>query len=156
MAAKPKASTPKEYLDALPEDRRKALRKIRATINKALPKGFKEGIQYGMIGWFVPHSRYPDGYHCDAKQPLPFASLASQKNHIGIYLMSVYGDPKLNKWFQKAWKDSGHKLDMGKSCVRVKSIDDVPLDVLAECISRVSVDEYIERYEKSIPASKRR
>ena len=105
MAARP--TTVKAYLDALPPDRRKALQAVRRAVNAGLGKGFKEGVQYGMIGWFVPHSVYPDGYHCDPRQPLPFASLASQKNHMAIYLMCIYGDEKERRWFEAAWKKTG-------------------------------------------------
>ena len=154
MAAKP--TTIKEYLDSLPEDRRKAIRKVRAAVNKGLPKGYKEGMQYGMIGWFVPHSRYPDGYHCDPKQPLPFASLASQKNHMAIYLMCIYGDEKHRKWFESEWKKTGLKLDMGKSCVRFRKIEDLPLDVITEAVARVPVERYVAEYEKMIPKSAKR
>ena len=145
--------TAKQYIDSLPPDRRKAVSKIRAAINKGLPKGFKEGIQYGFLGWFVPHSRYPEGYHCNPKEPLPYAGLASQKNHIGIYLFCIYMNPKDGAWFQREWKKSGKKLDMGKSCVRVKSAEDVPLDVLTQAVGRVTVDDFIAHYEKHLPAS---
>ena len=148
MAAKP--TTVKQYLDALPEDRRAAIGKVRAAINKGLPKGYKEGIQYGMPGWFVPHSVFPAGYHCDPKQPLPFAGLASQKNYMSLYLMCVYGDEKHRKWFEGAWKKTGKKLDMGKSCVRFKNVDDVPLDVITEAVKRVPVAAYIAHYEANL------
>ena len=154
MPAKP--TTVKEYVDGLPEDRRKAIRKVRATINKNLPKGYKEGIQYGMIGWFVPHRLYPDGYHCDPSQPLPFAGLASQKNHISIYLMCIYGDEKQRRWFEKEWKKTGKKLNMGKSCIRFKDPQDIPLDLIGEAVARVPVDEFVAFYEANVPASARR
>jgi len=147
------ATTVKEYIDSLPEDRRKAVRKVRAAVNKGLPKGYKEGIQYGMIGWFVPHSVFPAGYHCDPKQPVPFAGLASQKNYMSLYLMCIYGDPKHKKWFESEWKKRGHKLDMGKSCVRFKSADDVPLDVVTEAVSKVPVDAFLAEYRKLVPAA---
>jgi len=153
MPAKP--TTVKAYLDALPEDRRKAIRTVRAAVNRALPKGYKEGIQYGMIGWFVPHGLYPDGYHCDPDQPLPFASLASQKNHMALYLMCIYGDAKHRAWFETAWKKTGKKLDMGKSCVRFKKVEDLALDVIEEAIARVPVDEYVAHYEAAKPKSAR-
>jgi len=146
----------KEYLDSLPEDRRKALAKVRAAVNKGLPKGYKEGIQYGMIGWAVPHKLYPAGYHCDPKQPLPFASLASQKNHMALYLMCIYGDEKHRKWFEAAWKKSGKKLDMGKGCVRFRKLEDVPLEVVTEAVSRVPVEEFVAFYEASLPKSARK
>jgi hypothetical protein len=141
------AKTIDEYLAALPDERREALSVVRQTIVDALADGFAEGMQYGMIGYFVPHSLYPAGYHTDPKQPLPFAALASQKRHMSIYLMGVYGDADLEKWFRQAWLASGKKLDMGKSCVRFKKVEDVALDVLAEAIARLSVQDYIERYE---------
>lgn len=154
MAKKP--TTVAEYLKGLPEDRRKALETVRRAIRKNLPKGYAEGIQYGMIGYFVPHSVYPDGYHCDPSQPLPFASIASQKNHMSIYLMCIYGDEKQKAWFEKAWKATGKKLDMGKACVRFKKIEDVPLEVLGEAIARVPVRKYIDHYESVVkPAGKR-
>lgn len=154
MAAKP--ATVKEYLDSLPEDRRKALSKVRAAVNKGLPKGYQEGIQYGMIGWFVPHTLFPAGYHCDPKQPVPFAGLASQKNHMSLYLMCIYGDEGHRKWFERAWKDAGKKLDMGKGCVRFKRVEDVPLDVVTEAVSRVPVKDFLAHYEAMVPKSAKR
>ena len=145
-----KAQTVKAYLDELPPDRRAAISAIRAAIRKDLPKGYAEGMQYGMIGYYVPHSVYPPGYHCDPRQPLPFASLASQKNHMALYLMCTYADPEHAGWFQKAWKAAGKKLDMGKSCVRFKKLDDVPLDVVGEAVRRVPVAEYVALYESTI------
>jgi hypothetical protein len=150
-------TTPKQYLDSLPDDRRKAISKVRAAVNKGLPKGFKEGIQYGMLGWFVPHSKYPDGYHCDPKQPVPFAGLASQKNYMSLYLMCIYGSAKEKAWFEKEWAKSGKKkLNMGKSCVRFKDVDDVPLDLITKAVSRISLDKFLAAYEKLIPANKRK
>ena len=154
MAAKP--STVKAYLDSLPEERRKALAKVRAAVNKGLPKGYKEGIQYGMIGWFVPHRLYPDGYHCDPKQPVPFAGLASQKNYMSLYLMCIYGDENHRARFEREWTKGGRKLDMGKGCVRFRSVDDVPLDVVTEAVARVPVDAFLAHYEAAIPKSKRK
>ena len=159
MAAKSSSAKPttvKQYIDGLPEDRRKAIRAVRAAVNRALPKGYKEGVQYGMIGWFVPHSIFPAGYHCDPKQPVPFAGLASQKGYMSLYLMCVYGDAKHRAWFEKAWKKSGKKLSMGKSCVRFKHVDDLALDVIEEAIARVPVKDFIAHYEAAIPKSKRR
>ncbi len=151
-----KASTVKEYLDELPDDRRKAISTVRAVIRKNLGKGYKEGMQYGMIGYFVPHSVYPDGYHCDPKQPLPFASLASQKNHMAIYLMCIYSSREHETWFRKAWAETGKKLDMGKSCVRFKKIENVALDVIGEAIARVPVADYIATYESIIKKGSKR
>ena len=153
MPAKP--TTVKAYLDALPEDRRKAIRAVRAAVNRALPKGYKEGIQYGMIGWFVPHSRYPDGYHCSPDQPLPFAGLDSQKQYMSLYLMCIYGDAKQRRWLETEWKKTGKKLDMGKSCIRFKHVDDLPLDLIGEALARVPVDDFIAQYEAAKPARAR-
>ena len=145
-----KAKTVDQYLAELPDDRREALQAVRKVIRKNLSKGYEEGMQYGMIGYYVPHSVYPPGYHCDPKQPLPFASIASQKNHMAIYLMCIYGDAEQEAWFRQAWAKTGKKLDMGKSCVRFKRIDDVPLDVIGEAIKRVPAKKFIEHYESVI------
>ena len=156
-----KAKTVDQYLAELPDDRREALQAVRAVVLKNLPKGYEEGMQYGMIGYFVPHSVYPPGYHCDPKQPLPFAGLASQKNHMSIHLMCIYGDEEQQAWFREAWAASGKKLDMGKSCVRFKKLDDVPLKVIGEAIRRVPAKKFIDHYESVIksagkPATKRK
>lgn len=145
MPAKPTTVT--QYLAALPADRRAAIAAVRKVILKNLPKGYKEGIQYGMIGYFVPHSVYPAGYHCDPKQPLPFAHLASQKNHMAVYLMCVYMNVEQKEWFCEAWTKTGKKLDMGKSCVRFKKIEDVPLEVIGQAVKRVPVKKFVESYE---------
>ena len=145
-----KATTVEQYLAELSDDRREALTAVRATSLKNLPKGYDEGMQYGMIGYFVPHSVYPPGYHCDPKQPVPFAGLASQKNHMAIYLMCIYSDSDHEAWFRDAWTRTGRKLDMGKSCVRFRKIDDVPLKVIGQAIRRVSVKKFIEHYEAVI------
>ncbi len=145
-----KAATVGEYLAELPDDRRKAIEAVRATILANLPEGYAEGMQYGMIGYFVPHSAYPKGYHCDPRQPLPYASLASQKNHMALYLMAIYGDPDEAAWFREAWTAAGNRLDMGKACVRFRRIEDVPLDVVAQAIARVPAAEFIARYERAV------
>jgi hypothetical protein len=151
-----KAATVKEYLDALPEDRRKALQAVRKVIKANLDKGYKEGMQYGMIGYFVPHSLYPDGYHCDPSEPLPFAGIASQKNHMAIYLMCLYSDANLQEWFKKEWAKTGKKLDMGKSCVRFKKIEDVPLEIIGEVIKRVPVKKFVDHYESVLKTTVKR
>ncbi len=151
-----KAATVDAYLESLPADRREAIGAVRRVIRKNLPKGYAEGMQYGMIGYFVPHSVYPDGYHCDPRQPLPFAGIGNQKNHMGLYLMCVYGDEELRGWFVRAWEASGKKLDMGKACVRFKRIEDVALDVVGEAIARVPVKDYLASYTSKIPASAKR
>lgn len=158
---KPPASAPRstvaQYLALLPPDRRDAIEAVRSAINARLPRGYEEGIQYGMIGWYVPHSVYPPGYHCDPKQPLPFAAVASQKNHLSIYLMCIYGDAKHKDWFEKEWKKTGLKLDIGKACIRFKKIEDVPLGLLGEAVARVPVAEFIKVYESAFkPAARKR
>ena len=148
-----KATTVEQYLSELPEDRRKALEAVRQVILKNLDKDYEEGIQYGMIGYYVPHRVYPAGYHCDPKQPLPFAGLASQKKYMSLYLMCIYGDSDHSKWFQEAWAKTGKKLDMGKSCVRFKKLDDLPLDVIGEAIKRVPAKTYIEHCVSAIKST---
>ena len=141
------AKTVSEYLKQLPPSRKKAIGTIRKTVRANLGKGFKEGMQYGMIGYFVPHSTYPAGYHCDPEQPLPFLSVASQKNHMAVYLFGLYQDPKGLERFVTDWKATGKRLDMGKSCVRFKKIEEVPLEVLGRAIAGIDAKDYIARYE---------
>lgn len=138
------------YLATLPEDRRWAIEHLRRTILDNLGDGFQEGMQYGMIGYYVPHEIFPQGYHCDPSQPLPFASLGSQKNHMALYLHGLYGDAKRSAAFAKAWKATGKKLDMGKCCVRFKSLNDVPLEVVGDVIAKVSVANYVKQYEATL------
>jgi len=149
-----KAATVQEYLEQLPEDRRAAISKVRAVVRKNLPKGFAEQMQYGMIGYVVPHKLYPAGYHCDPKQPLPFAGLASQKNYMSLYVMTAYGDAKTEAWLKEQFKARGKKLDMGKCCIRFKKLDDLPLETIGELIGRVPVAEYIARCESGLRAAK--
>lgn len=144
------AKSVEQYLAELPEDRRQALTAIRNAILRNLDKNYQEGMQYGMIAYYVPHRVYPAGYHCDPKQPLPYVCLASHKNHISLYLMSVYSDPAELSWFQQAWKAAGKKLDMGKSCVRFKKLEDAPLDVIGEAIKRMPADRHIAVYESAL------
>jgi hypothetical protein len=138
------ATTPDEYIASLPDDRREAIAEIRRVIRENLPDGYAEGMAYGMIGWFVPLETYPDTYN---GQPLGLAALASQKNHIALYLNNVYGDPKLEGWFRERWTETGKKLDMGKSCVRFRTLDDVPLDVIGETIARTDLASFLAQYE---------
>lgn len=145
-----------EYLAALPADRRAALDAVRSVIRANLRGGYEEGMQYGMIGYYVPHSIYPAGYHCDPKQPLPFAGLASQKNHMSLYLGCVYGNPEHAEWFRTAWKATGKKLDMGKACIRFKQLADLPLDVIGAAVARVPVEKYLASYEANLPESVKR
>src|SRR5215470_1859092 len=144
---KSEATTVAAYLAELPEDRRTVIEAVRKVILENLDEGYEEGIQYGMIGYYVPHRVYPAGYHCDPKQPLPFAALASQKNYMSVYLMCVYGESEHAKWFQQAWAKTGKKLDMGKSCVRFKKVDDLALDVIGEAIKRIPAKKYIENID---------
>ena len=149
-----KAATVDKYLAELPPDRREAIGALRAVILKNLPKGYEEGMQWGMPAWFVPFSAYPDGYHCQPDQPLPFAAIASQKQHMAFYGIGLYMDPQQAEWFVKAWKKTGKKLNMGKSCVRFKKIEDVPLEVVAEAVRRIPMKDYIAGYEASLAESK--
>jgi len=151
-----KARTVEQYLKELPADRRAVVAAVRDVILANLDEAYDEGMQYGMIGYFVPHSVYPAGYHCDPRQPLPFLCLASQKNYLSLYLMSLYADGADNEWFQNAWANSGKKLDMGKSCLRFKKLDDLALDVLAEAIRRVPAKKHIAQYEAVLAESTRR
>jgi hypothetical protein len=151
-----KATTVREYLAQLPADRRETIEAVRKVILANLDKDYEEGIQYGMIGYYVPHRMYPAGYHCDPKQPLPFAALASQKNYMSLYLMCVYGGGDLLKWFETSWAKTGKKLDMGKSCVRFKKLEDLALDVIGETIRRVPAKKYIERCESATKSAKTR
>ncbi|HOZ78094.1 MAG TPA: DUF1801 domain-containing protein [Ferruginibacter sp.] len=146
-----KATTVDEYMEQLPDERKAAMKKLRAIIKKHLPKGFQECMGYGMMGYVVPHSKYPAGYHCNPKDPLPFLALASQKNFIALYHMGIYSDPKLLKWFQEAHaKASTKKLDMGKSCIRYKKPDDIPFELIGELVSKMTPDEWIAMYEKML------
>lgn len=146
-----KATTPDQYIAELPEDRKEIMQKLRETVKKNLPKGFEETMQYGMLGYVVPHSIYPDGYHCNPKDALPFMALASQKNHVGFYHMGIYSDPDLMKWFTEEYpKHASNKLDMGKSCIRFKNPKNIPFELLGELTTKVSVDEWIAKYESVI------
>lgn len=150
----PSPATVEQYLASLPADRRDAIARVRDVVNANLPAGYAEGMQYGMIGWYVPLARYPHTYN---GQPLGVAALASQKNHMALYLTSVYGDPALERWFRDAFARTGKKLDMGKSCVRFKRLDALPLDVIGETIAKVPVEAFLARYEavKGAPGDKR-
>lgn len=143
-------STPDEIIDNCPEERKAALRQLRQTILDNIPKGFEECISYGMIGYSVPHSIYPDGYHCDPKIALPFVSFASQKNFIAFYHMGMYADPTLLDWFTNEYKKRvPSKLDMGKSCVRFKKVEQIPFELIGELMGKISVAEWIATYEKN-------
>jgi hypothetical protein len=150
------AATVEEYLAELPEDRRAAIQAAREAILKNLDPDYEEGMQYGMIGYYVPHRVYPAGYHCDPKQPLPFACLASQKRYMSLYLMSCYSDPEELKRFEAAWEKTGKKLEMGKSCIRFKRAEDLALDVIGEAVRRVPAKVHIARYEAGLKSATRR
>lgn len=142
--ARSNASTPDEYLAELPEDRRSIVETVRSTILDHLPEGFEETLTYGMLGYVVPLDRYPDTYN---GQPLSVVTLANQKNHVAVYLMGVYADDDQRDWFIDAWSATGKKLDMGKSCVRFKKLDDVALEVLGEAVARVTPQDLIAAHE---------
>ena len=145
------ADTPEEYVEKLTEERKEVIQKIRTTVNKVLPKGFKETVGYGMIGWVVPHSIYPSGYHCVPKQPLPFMGVASQKNHIGFYHMGIYADEQLLNWFTENYpKHCKTKLDMGKSCIRFKKPENIPFELISQLVTKMTVEDWIKLYESKL------
>lgn len=145
------ATTPDEYIAKIPEERKAPLSKLRQVIKDNLPEGFEEVISYGMISYVVPHSLYPKGYHVDPKMPLPYISIASQKNFIGFYHMGVYSMPSLSEWFVSEYpKYCSTKLDMGKSCVRLKKISEIPYKLIGELVSKLTVKEWIKFYEDSL------
>ena len=143
-----KATKVSEYLTEIPEERQQAFNKLRQTILKNIPKGFEECMIYGMVGYVVPHSIYPKGYHCDPKLPLSFTAIASQKNFIALYHMGIYSNPKLLEWFTSEFaKHSKKKLDMGKSCMRFKKPEDIPFELIGELMRKMTVEEWINTYE---------
>lgn len=146
-----KATTSKQYLNELPEDRKDPINKLRQQILDNLPKGIEETMNYGMLGYVIPHAVYPDGYHCDPKLPLPFMNLASQKNFIAVYSMVLYSKKELMDWFISEYaKRCKYKLDMGKSCIRFKRMDDIPFELIGELTRKVSTEEWIQIYEAAI------
>ena len=141
-----KAKTPEDYIAELPAERQQPMSALRDTINKNLPAGFEE-VMDGMIGWVVPHSVFPDGYHCNPKDPLPFLGLASQKNYIALYHMGLYADSDLLDWFRKAWADaSSAKLDMGKCCIRMKKPENIPFGLIGELATKMTPAQWIDCY----------
>lgn len=143
-----KATSPEDYISQVPAERQSILSTLRQVIKDNLPNGFEEGIQYSMIGYYVPHSVYPDGYHCDPKTPLPFMSFASQKNSINLYHSGIYANPELHDWFVNEYpKHCKRKLDMGKSCIRFKKIDEIPFELIGELTRKMSSNEWINIYE---------
>ena len=143
------AKTPEEYISKIPEERKPAFSRLRQTILDNLPEGFEETIQYGMIGYVVPHSIYPDGYHVSPQIPLPFMSIASQKNFVALYHSGVYADESMLRWFQTEYpKYVTTKLDMGKSCIRFKNMKNIPYELIGELVTKMSCQEWIDLYEK--------
>ena len=143
-----KANSPEEYICQLPGERQEAVSKLRKTVLTNLPKGFKEQMSYGMLGFVVPHSIYPDGYHCDPKLPLPFINIASQKNFVALYHSGIYAKPELYDWFVSEYpKHVKTKLDMGKSCIRFKKIDQIPMKLIGELASKMTPKQWIDLYE---------
>ncbi len=142
--------TVEEYLESLPEDRRAALSAVREVILKNLGEGYEEGIQYGMIAYYVPHSVYPKGYHCNPKEPVPYLCLGSQKTHMVIHALCIYRGPSPHDWLEEGCKAPGKKPDMGKGCVRFKKLQDVPLEVVGELVARTPLSRYLAAYEAAI------
>lgn len=144
------SKTAEDYLKEIPSERLEAFTTLRDTILKNIPKGFEECISYGMIGYVVPHTLYPAGYHCDPKIPLPFVSIASQKNYVALHHMGIYANPELLAWFVAEYpKHCKTKLDMGKGCIRFKKPDDMPFKLIGELLKKVSVKDWISQYEKA-------
>lgn len=150
------ATTVAQYLAEMPDDRREAIEAVRATILANVDDEIEEGMQYGMIGYYVPHRVFPAGYHCDPKQPLPYIALASQKRHMAVYLMTTYMDGAEEQWLRESWASAGKKLDMGRSCIRFKRLSDLPLDVLGEAVARVSTQDHIAQYLAALAAPRAR
>jgi len=152
-----KSKTILEYISQLTEDRKEPISKLRNIINQNIDRGFSEEINYGMIGWVVPHSLYPEGYHCDPKLPLPFMSIASQKHFIAVYHMGVYANPKLLEWFISEYpKHCSTKLDMGKSCIRFKKIENIPYNLIGELVTKISANDWIMLYESNVKDARKR
>ncbi|MCK0107740.1 DUF1801 domain-containing protein [Flavobacteriaceae bacterium S0825] len=145
-----KATSPKQYLAELPEERKEPIQKLRQQILDNLPEGMEECMNYGMLGYVIPHSVYPPGYHCDPKLPLPFMNLASQKNFVAVYSMVIYAKKEVMDWFTSEYtKRCKYKLDMGKSCIRFKRLNDIPYDLIGELTSKVGAEEWIQIYEEA-------
>jgi len=145
------AKTPEEYINSLPPERKEAISKLRKIILKNLPKGFLETMGYGMLSYVVPHSIYPDGYHCKPETPLPFISVASQKNFVAVYHAGVYAHKELLDWFVNEYpKHVSRKLDMGKSCIRFKKLEEIPYELIGELASKMTTKDWIDIYERAI------
>ncbi len=152
---KSEANSPELYIQQLPDERKPVMEKLRQTILGCIPQGFEETMSYGMVGYVVPQTLYPAGYHCDPKLPLPFLAIASQKNFIALYHMGLYADKNLMQWFMAEYpKHSKAKLDMGKSCIRFKKADQIPFDLIAELVTKMSAGEWIKLYESTFKKPK--
>lgn len=150
-----KAQTVENYMNDLPEERKAPMQRLRELFKANLPEGFVEQMSYGMIGYVVPHSIYPKGYHCSPELPLPFINIASQKNFIAVYHMGIYSDENLLNWFVEEFpKHSKAKLDMGKSCIRFKKMDQIPYELLGELLTKMTVNQWIERYDAILAKGK--
>ncbi len=144
------STTPQEYIDSLPIERKVFVEKLRTIILENLPPGFQEVMGYGMLGYVVPHQIYPEGYHCNPKLPLPFINVASQKNFISLYHMGIYANPELMDWFSGEYsKLVKTKIDIGKSCIRFKKMDEIPFELIGELVKRMSVEDWISCYESN-------
>tara|TARA_B110000495_G_C22908076_1_gene530158 strand:+ start:72 stop:530 length:459 start_codon:yes stop_codon:yes gene_type:complete len=145
------ANTVQEYLDNIQEERKPAINRLRDIIKDNIPVGFEECINYGMIGYVVPHTIYPDGYHCNTKLPLPFLNIANQKNFVAIYHMGIYANPDLMAWFIKEYpKHCKYKIDIGKSCIRFKKIDHIPYGLIEELVKKMTINDWISIYEENV------
>jgi uncharacterized protein YdhG (YjbR/CyaY superfamily) len=145
------ATTPDDYINQIPDDRKGPVSKLRKTVLDNLPNGFEEGINYKMLGYYVPLSAYPDGYHCNPKLPVPFMNVASQKNFVALYHMGIYAKKELLDWFVSEYpKHCEHQLDMGKSCIRFKKVDAIPYELIGELVRKMSMEEWLEIYEANI------
>jgi len=145
------STSPQEYIDSLPEDRKSSVEKLRQVILNNLPEGFQEVMGYGMLGYVVPHQIYPDGYQCNPKLPLPFMNVASQKNFVSLYHMGIYANPDLLNWFSEEYsKRVNTKIDMGKSCIRFKKMDQIPFELIGELVRKISVEDWIFCYENNL------
>jgi uncharacterized protein YdhG (YjbR/CyaY superfamily) len=147
----PTVNSPQEYIDTLPDDKRVVISQLRTQILENLPKGFEEVISYGILGYVVPHTVYPKGYHCDTKLPLPFINIAARKNYVALYHMGLYADKELKDWFTTAYAaQNAPKLDMGKSCIRFKKAEQIPFTLIGELASKLTPVKWIELYESRL------
>lgn len=156
MPTEPKtvASTPEEYIASLPEDRKAPIEAVRKVIKDNLAEGIEEGIQYRMLGYFIPHSIFPAGYHCDPKQPLPMVHLASQKNYMSLYMFCIYGNEELREQFVNDSIADGKKVDMGAGCIRFKKLEDLSQTAVENVLKKITVQGFIDRYTAMIPPKK--